>query len=150
MAALKIAFPGNITGKRFQPDDRAAFFRAFEQPDGSRWVLTLENEKKKRSNQQNRWYWGCVVKMIGDYIGSDAEETHELMKAKFNSEMVIVKVPYKYPKTGKIRMVKRRMRVPRSTTALSTQEFSDYCEAIRRWGAEFLALDIPDPVTAGY
>ena len=34
-----------------------------------------------------------------------------------------------------------------STTGLTTAEFGEYCERVRRFAAEKLGLDIPDPET---
>ena len=89
--------------------------------------LSVKLPSKDRSNNQNRYYWGIVVDIIGKELGYTADETHEALKMKF--------------------LLDRRGKIPtvRSTTVLSTKEFEDYLEDIKRWAAEFLNVVLPDP-----
>jgi hypothetical protein len=97
--------------------------------------LTTAN---KRTNPQNRYYWGLVIPMIQKGIedmGTELtkEETHEMLKAKFNySELVNTS-------TGECELI------PRTTSTLTTVQFMGYLEKIQRFAAEFLGLVIPDP-----
>src|SRR5690348_15691762 len=73
----------------------------------------------KRSNPQNRYYWGLVVPLIQQGIkdlGTDLtkEECHEFLKARFNSEEIV------NTETGEC------ISIPRSTTALTKEQFSEY------------------------
>jgi hypothetical protein len=36
--------------------------------------------------------------------------------------------------------------IGKSTTKLNKVEFGEFCESVRRWAAESLSIDIPDPV----
>jgi len=102
--------------------------------DGRRGYLLVKNEtkRKKRSNQQNRFYWGVIVKMISDETGNSVDETHGYLGLKFRI-MRDKKLPY-----------------VRSTTDLSTVEFEEHNEEIRRWAVEFLNLNIPLPNEIDY
>src|SRR4029078_816659 len=96
------------------------------------------NDYNKRSDQQNRYYWGLVVplvqKGIEDY-GTELtkEETHEFLKARFNVADLVNQ------DTGET------INLPLSTTRLNKEQFGEYIEKIQRFGAEFLGIEIPDP-----
>ena len=92
--------------------------------------VTVELRRKHRTNEQNAYYHGVVLKMIADECGyrgeAELEGLHEELKRMF------------LPKNGRLNIVK-------STASLSTVEFSDYIEKVRAWAAEELSLYIPDP-----
>jgi hypothetical protein len=95
--------------------------------------LTVEKLKHQRTNSQNSYYWGCVVKLIAQHSGHDPEQIHELLKQMFSPK-------WHYP-AGLI----GASGIPTSTTRLDTLEFTDYIERCRAWGSEFLGLQIPLP-----
>jgi len=79
--------------------------------------------KKNRSCQQNRAYFGIVVKMIADHLGYDKEDMHKALAEKFlGVEEVEINGTLYY--------------VGKSTKNLSTVEFNEYTDRIRRWAAE--------------
>lgn len=92
--------------------------------------ITIEERKKRRSNPQNAYYHGVVLKMIADFCGYRGEDEiagiHEELKRKF------------LPKIGNLNITK-------STSSLNTEEFSSFIENVRRWAAEELGIYIPDP-----
>ena len=107
-------------------------------PDG-RYRVVIERANK-RSGQQNRYYWGLVIPMLTEAfkdLGHELsqEETHEFLKAKFNSKQI------HNEDTGEA------IDLPLSTTRLSKFDFSEYIEKIQRFAAEFLNVVIPDPNT---
>lgn len=65
----------------------------------------------------------------------DEQETHELLKSKFNSEKIV------NDETGEV------LEIPKSTARLNTVEMMDYIAKIQMWAAEFLNIVIPDPDT---
>lgn len=96
------------------------------------------NSYNHRSNQQNRYYWGLVIPLIQKGIkdmGTEItkEETHEFLKARFNYEEIVNKGTGEY------------VTIPRSTTALNKEQFSEYIEKIQQFASEFLNIVIPDP-----
>lgn len=114
------------------------------------FLLTLKDGKHlieasgadKRSNPQNRYYFGLVVPLIQKGIkdlGTELtnEETHEFLKAKFNADEIHVVDK----NTGELLYES----IPKSTTRLNKEDFSAYIEQIQRWAAEFLSIVIPDP-----
>lgn len=92
--------------------------------------VTAENRRKSRSGEQNAYYWAVVVKMIADHCGYRTQEevqgVHEELRRKFL--------------TGH-----GPLGVTPSTAILSTEEFSEYLEAVRRWAADELSIYIPEP-----
>lgn len=103
------------------------------------YEVTIEPRRNLRSLQQNKWYWACICSAFGaflreqDYNINDNEGAHELMKARFLAVTV-------RNKEGKV--IGRRVR---STTELTTEEFSDYCERCRAWLADMFGIIVEDP-----
>ena len=93
----------------------------------------IRSIRKKRTDKQNRYYWGVVIDYIARQMGeSDREEVHKSLARNF--------LGFEEQSYGGVSFEK----VP-STTSLSTEEFTEYIEIVRRWAAEFLYINIPDP-----
>ena len=127
----------NIREKKIQnPKDVKKLFDSLK--DGK--YLVEINYTDKRSDPQNRYYWGLVVPIVQKGINDlgtelTRDETHEFLKARFNSEGIVNN------NTGEV------VEVPKSTTRLSKFQFMEYIERIQRFAAEFLSIVIPDPGT---
>jgi hypothetical protein len=82
------------------------------------FVCNITEKKSKRSNDQNSRYWKLLTD-FGRYLGYEAEEMHELARYKFLFDEIEVNGEW----------------MPRlkSTTKLSTQDFTEYMDAIDRW-----------------
>ena len=98
---------------------------------GEMVTLVVSNRRPKRTQQQNRYYWGVVVKMISEEMGIIPDEAHELLKGLF------LKVGIEFK--GK------RYEAIKSTAGLSIKEFEEYCESCRRWALSELNTNIPLP-----
>lgn len=101
--------------------------RVLESLEGQEITFTIGKKTRPRSNQQNRYYWGVIIEILGKELGYTPEETHEALKIKF-----LLK------EGGKIPTV-------RSTAELSTVEMEEYHSKIREWASQFLGCYIPDP-----
>ena len=92
-------------------------------------AVTADKLRRHRTDDQNRYYRGVVLKTIADHCGyagsEEMESLHQEMRRRF------------LPKRGSLS-------IPVSTTSLDTKEMSEYIENIRRWAAEELQLYIPD------
>ena len=98
-------------------------------------VLTLKLKRPKRSNQQNGYYWSVVVPLVQDALNGfgnefDEMETHEFLKAKFNS-VELEPVPDNF------------IEVPLSTSKLDTKGFMLYIEKIQQFASAMLGVYIP-------
>jgi hypothetical protein len=83
--------------------------------------------KKDRSNEQNRYMWGVVYRLLADYTGHSPEEIHEAMKYEF------------------LLSRESKLKVPRSTADLSTIEMEDYLSRVREFASLELGVYIPEP-----
>ncbi|QDT46213.1 hypothetical protein Pan258_02300 [Symmachiella dynata] len=95
-------------------------------------IVKPYDPKRDRSSQQNRYYWSVVLGTIAAETAHTPEEIHEWAKAWF------------LPRTF-ITMKGREYEVGKSTTSLSTEEFSRYVEQIKAWAGSELSISIPDP-----
>ena len=121
---------GVVKGGKFFADNSELFNQAFFCHEGRRVEVSVKRHVKKRSLKQDRYYFGVVVAMIGEAIGEDDPlAIHEVLKHECN-----------YYLAGDF-----EVRVPLSTKKLTTAEFEDYLERVRRWAAIFLSLYIPMP-----
>lgn len=89
--------------------------------------VTVKRRKKNRSNPQNSFYWGVVIKLLCDTTGYSDDEMHDAMKLKFLMDKT------------------RDLLTLKSTALLSTVEFEEYVEKIRQWASEELSCVIPLP-----
>jgi len=112
-----------------------------------RWTATLRGcevdiiirkHKKKRTNDQNAYYFGVVIPILANHFGYDnAEDVHSDLKQKFN------------PVKSKI---DPNTTIGGSTAKMSTIEFmasdDSYVEKICRWAATEHGIYIPSPQKA--
>ena len=131
-------FEGNIVEHKLKLFNHvkkaiALWCRTFK--NGTKVEIVIRKAKTKRTNEQNRYYWGVVIPILADYFGHDcAEDIHEDLKLKFN------------PIESKIDSTKK---IGGSTTKLSTIDFysaeDSYIERICRWAASEYDIYIPPP-----
>jgi hypothetical protein len=88
--------------------------------------------KKIRSDEQNRYYWGVLVKTIATELGYFPEEMHEVFKQKFlkGSSLTFGATVYE---------------IAPSTSKLSSTEFEEYQDRIREFAASKLHIFVPLP-----
>jgi len=128
-------FLGTIReGKLFL--DKAEQYKAHLQsfPNEKRVEVSVSKLTHPRTNSQNRYYWGVVVKEIAQHTGYDSDQVHEMLKQMFSPK-------WHYPiVVGGI-----ESGIPTSTTRLDTLAFVEYTEKCRLWANDFLGLQIPLP-----
>ena len=99
--------------------------------------ITARQIRATRSAPQNRYYWAVIVALLSEHTGYTPDEVHALLKAKFLPKVLAVQ-----DGNGEI---KGEFVIGGTTRTLNKNEFSEYCEAIRRWAAMELDVVIPDP-----
>ncbi|MGF7219071.1 hypothetical protein GGR92_005251 [Spirosoma lacussanchae] len=130
---------GNITGGKLSIVEREKFYQSLSAFADCEISLTVKALEPQRSNSQNRYYHGIVVKMIAEAMSEaygedvDVDEAHEHLKSMFNLRTIETANGY-------------TVKMPGSTKRLSTVEFSTYVDKCRMWAAEFFGINIPDPV----
>ena len=82
--------------------------------DGEEVTLMIHNRKPKRSEQQNRYYWGAFLPKVAEETGeNDLDKLHELFKGKFLTQ-------------GVVEVLGEKVRLKKSTTELGVGEFTQY------------------------
>lgn len=109
-----------------------------EFPEGSLLDITIETHRKSRSNLQNRYYWGVVIKILSEEIGYAPDVMHNYMKHKFG---------FKYDLDMPDNNIHH---YEKSTRDYTTVEFEAYMSALRNWAGEFLNTYIPLPNETPY
>lgn len=96
--------------------------------DGT-YLITITKQYRKRTSQQNRYYWLCLQIIAKELGFDDVEDLHEAFKLKFN------------PKE------KGNMIYGGSTKIMSTKEFMEYCDKVIRYATspDGLNMRLPDP-----
>lgn len=99
--------------------------------------IVIQPKREKRSAAANAYYWSVVLNAISEYSGYDPNETHEAMKALF--------LPKELAFCDGNGVVQGEIVIGGSTRKMTVSEFYDYVERVRRFAAEKLLLNIPDP-----
>jgi hypothetical protein len=112
---------------------------AIETFEGKQVVIKIEKFKKKRSTQQNRFYFGIVIPIVQNCLKEAGhimtnESTHDLIKLKFLKETLFVNED-----TGEV--IERI----KSTTELSTSQFMDLLAEINNFTFEYFGVSLPSP-----
>ena len=85
------------------------------------WDVEVKPFAFNRSTQQNRRYW-ALNKELGNFLGYDENEMHELLKYKFLSY--------------KTEMLGEEIPVIPSTSKLTIKEFVEYLSKVERFAVE--------------
>lgn len=97
--------------------------------------IVLKKRTKSRSSNQNRYYWGVVIETLSNHIGYEREEMHDTLKILFLRKPA--------PAQGLPDTL-------RSTSSLTTVEFEEFLERVRRWASVDFSLSIPLPNEVEY
>lgn len=124
---------GSLTRNRNLIKDAIATF------EGKQVVIKIERFKKKRSTQQNRFYYGVIIPIVQNCLKEaghimTSESTHDLIKLKFLKETLFVNET-----TGEV--IERI----KSTTELSTSQFMDLLAEINNFTFEYFGVTLPSP-----
>ena len=102
---------------------------------GDNYVVEVKQNKNTRSMNQNRYYWKNIVQELAKELGYTVDEMHDTLKIKFSSQWSQVEYKDKIiPLHG-----------TKSTTAMNTKEFEEYCESIRIWAMVDLSIKLRTP-----
>lgn len=126
------AYTGIVKEGKFIPDDRAAFVKAFCRKDGTRMVVTAKKWVPKRSNDQNAYWWACVIPLFQEEMGLDDpyQVHHAVLCAIGHYEAKEI--------LGEVKPV------PKKTRDLPADEFTKLIDAANRLFAEYYNGRIPN------
>ena len=107
--------------------------------EGKQIIIKIEKAKKKRSTQQNRFYYGVIIPIVQNCLKEAGhvmtnENTHDLIKLKFLKETLFVNED-----TGEV--IERI----KSTTELSTSQFMNLLAEINNFTFEYFGVSLPSP-----
>ena len=104
--------------------------------EGVKYTLYLLDDKKQRTLNANKYYFGVVLKTLSNFFGEKDDSItvaniHEVLKGKFNSKVVFVDgSPFE---------------IGESTTSMTQDRFVQYIESIREWALDSFNVWIPTP-----
>ena len=130
---------GHIESGKLKIHYKEKFKESISQFSDGRVEVKVRRLYNKRSHPQNDYYWGCLIQeFIDGYKDTTGEsitknQAHEILKGQFNSKEIINQ------KSGEV------IRVPQSTSNLTTTEFMDYIEECIRFIAEWFGRTVADP-----
>lgn len=111
-----------------------AYKNAMKQFQRGPAVMRIEIPKKGRSSQANRYYWGVVLALIADHTGYEQDELHEYFKTRFN--------PINFVFAGDEQVIGG------STRQMTSKQFAEYIDRIRRFAETELGMTLPEPERA--
>lgn len=100
--------------------------------DLKEFEVVFKSKSKHRSTQQNRWWWACI-NILSNELGYSKDQMHEICKYKFLKHELVDE------KTGEV------FEYLKSTTELTTTEFSTLIESLIQWSAETFNCVLPYP-----
>jgi len=116
---------------QFSDTQKRLLMDEYRRNEGKDVRVQIGPYQNKRTTRQNSYLWGVVYAEIAADTGYSTEDIHEAMKAKF--------LPRNFVDIGN-----EEIRVPKSTTTLSTDEFGKYVDQIVAFAGE-LGIAIPPP-----
>lgn len=97
------------------------------------WEITAKRYRKKRSNPQNSYHWGVIIKIICDESGNDPTEMHEYLLGEH-----VGWIEYEF--LGEI-----RRKPSRRSHDMAVETFENFNEWCRAWAAHNLGIVMPLP-----
>lgn len=95
------------------------------------YEICVKPWRDNRSDRQNRYYWGIVVREVASHTGYTDEEAHEILKHLFLSRVALIG--------------EGSVTIARSTKHLNTVEFEEYLSKVRQWASRELSVYLPLP-----
>lgn len=129
---------GKVQNNKFIPNSLELFIGAFKDFEGKNIELSIRQNSDSRTNPQNAYYWGVVLKLISESTGYTDDELHVIFKQKYlidnerlldvaRKKIIDSNIPYL------------------STTQLNSVEFNEFLEKIKNFASLELGIYIPDP-----
>jgi len=123
-------FIGKINSGTFIPESQEKYHLWLSSLEGKDVELTVNRLTRERTNQQNRLLW-FYIRLISAETGYTEDEVLDLMKSIFLKE---------FKDVGH-----KRYTVVKSTSSLTTVEFSRFIEQVKEWAAKEISLYLPEP-----
>jgi hypothetical protein len=135
---MKIEVTTSIHNGLFKRN-RNTVLEAIKSFNGSDVVITIDKVKKKRSNNQNAFYWGVLIPLMQQGAKDTWGESWSVDKAHKHLSKLFVFHESVNIKTGLI------TQTPKSTTELTTTDWEVYVTEISIYLLENFDIDAPEP-----
>lgn len=130
---MRIKHYGQVTDKgKLELSNPDAFRESVSKLAGKRVYVVVDTERQKRSNDQNEYYWGVVLKLISEHTGYTVNELHDIVR-------------YYFLGAEEKTIAGETVKILKSTTKLNTLQFEEYLGRIRDWASTKLNITIPLP-----
>ena len=116
--------------------DRERFDNHLLNYEGKTVVVTVREQKERRSLNLNSYYWAVIVKLLSEETGYNKDEMHEVLKSMFLRTKYQIKGIW--------------IHSTKSTTKLTNEEMQAYIEECKSFASTTLGLYIPDPNEVEY
>jgi hypothetical protein len=127
-------FSGIVRNGKLTIDQPLRWAAMLARQDGKRVSVTVEREIVRRTLSQNAWYWSIIVPTVASVLSRTRDvplsndQAHYVLKSAFIGLDETPLGP-----------------VPKSSAALSTKEFAEYCDRIVAHAASEWGFPIPQP-----
>jgi hypothetical protein len=134
----KIQIQTSVINRRFKRN-RNIVLEAINSFEGKEVLISFDKVGKKRSSNQNAYYWGVLIPILQKCFRESwgeiwsKEKTHDFCKMQFN---FIEKIN---ESTGEI------VRIPKSTTENTTTAQEELHLEIRKFILEWFDIEVPLP-----
>lgn len=109
--------------------------------EGSDVVISFEKPKKKRSNNQNSFYWGVCIVLVQRGLKEATGEFRSADNIHYN-----ILLPLFAPLRELVNTTTGEITSERLTSSdMTTTQFCEFIMEIQKWSKEFLNIDIPNP-----
>ena len=108
-------------------DSPSRYLSEVRKLEGKQIEAIIRVYKSTRSNNQNSYYWGVILPILGGYFGYDTDDMHSALKYKF------------------LRKGACDIETVQSTTKMTTAQFEEYVETVRRWALTEWNVSVPLP-----
>jgi hypothetical protein len=129
---------GHIEKGVLKIHQKERFRRMISEFGDTRVMVIVKKLYKQRSNEENKYYWGCIIEYarqcINNAWGRDIskEMAHDILVINCNYEEV-------HNEDGQI------LRLPLETHNLSTVDYEKFLEKCRQWIYEYFEVHVPLP-----
>lgn len=112
----------------FTVEQRKLMKDFFVSIEGKNIYIAFSERKFPRTLGQNALLWGVIYIAISNHTGDTVEEIHSFCKNEFLPRIWTIEEG-------------REVELPKSTTRLTTSEFSNFIERVVAWGSSFHGID---------
>jgi hypothetical protein len=110
--------------------DKERLWEVLKNLDKGFWITV---ERNTRSQKQNNYYFGVVVKLISDHTGHTCEEVHDELARRFN------------PQFQRSVVSKKESITAGKTSELTINKFWEYTQKCVAFASTDLNIFIPEP-----